>query len=397
MKILLVDDEPFALRLIGHQLAQLGFTEVVALEDSQAALARLEGDIAAFELLLLDLQMPGVDGIEFLRHLDRLRFGGGLVLISGEDQRILQTANRLAVGHGLHVLGALHKPVTAAQLKDIIGTREAPAARPRAPRKEYDADRLRHAIANDELVAWFQPKVELATGRLSGVETLVRWQHPEDGLVFPDQFIGLAEEHGLIDHLTRAVLAAALRQARTWQDAGVSLHVAVNVSMDNISSLDFPDFIVSQLAAAGVPASSLVLEVTESRLMKDVLSALDILSRLRLKHIGLSIDDFGTGHSSLAQLRDVPFDELKIDKGFVHGAHQDASCRAIVEASLNMARQLSMRSVAEGVEDKDDWDQLRAMGCDVAQGYFIAKPMPGEKIVPWLAEWELRRGALAGI
>lgn len=147
---------------------------------------------------------------------------------------------------------------------------------------------------------------------------------------------------------------------------------------------------------AGIPPSSMVLEVTESRLMKDPLVPLDILTRLRLKHIRLSIDDFGTGHSSLAQLRDIPFDELKVDRGFVHGAHCHAPLRAILEASLGMARQLGMKTVAEGVEDRLDWDFLRTAGCDLAQGYFIAKPMPAERIVDWMPEWGSRRHELSG-
>jgi EAL domain-containing protein (putative c-di-GMP-specific phosphodiesterase class I) len=229
------------------------------------------------------------------------------------------------------------------------------------------------------------------------VEALVRWQHPKDDLVFPDQFITTAEEHGLIDELTRVVLTAALQQARIWQDAGLHLRVAVNVSMDNISSLEFPDFVARTAAKAGVPLTNLVLEVTESRLMKNPLAALDILTRLRLKHISLSIDDFGTGHSSLAQLRDIPFDELKVDRGFVHGAWRDSSLRAIFEANLGMAQQLGMKTVAEGVEDLEDWDFLCAAGCDLAQGYFIARPMPAEEIMGWLPTWESRLNKLMAI
>jgi EAL domain-containing protein (putative c-di-GMP-specific phosphodiesterase class I) len=181
-----------------------------------------------------------------------------------------------------------------------------------------------------------------------------------------------------------------LRQARLWQDAGLHLHVAVNVSMNNLGSLEFPDFVARAALNAGVQPASVVLEVTESRLMKNPLEALDILTRLRLKRIGLSIDDFGTGHSSLAQLRDIPFDELKIDRSFVHGAWRDSSLRAIFDASLGMAKQLGMKTVAEGVEDRDDWDFLRATGCDMAQGYFIARPMPADDLPAWIQAWEMR-------
>jgi EAL domain-containing protein (putative c-di-GMP-specific phosphodiesterase class I) len=225
---------------------------------------------------------------------------------------------------------------------------------------------------------------------LVGVEALVRWQHPEQGLVFPDRFIATAEENGLIDALTHEVLVNSLAQARRWTDRGLDLRVAVNVSMDNLTALDFPDNVARALAAARLSPSRLVLEITESQLMKDPRAALDSLTRLRLKRIGLSIDDFGTGHSSLARLRDIPFDELKMDRGFVNGVSGDASLRAIVEATLAMARQLGMKSVAEGVETRADWDLLRGLGCDVAQGYWIGRPMPGHALLDWRDDWQRR-------
>lgn len=395
MRILLLDDDGFALRLVSHQLGELGFNDVTALDSPEVALARLEADPGAFDMVLLDLQMPVIDGIEFVRHLARLRFAGGVALISGEDERILQTAHRLASAHDLQVRGALHKPITPAQLEVLLGS-PAGTARPatRPTRKSYSAERLAQGIRGGELVNVYQPKVEFASGRLVGVETLVRWQHAEDGMVFPDQFIPLAEEHHLIDDLTRAVLEVAITEAAGWARTGLGMHVGVNISMDNLNSLDFPDFVAQRLAAAGVAPRVLVLEVTESRLMTNAVAALDILTRLRLKHIGLSIDDFGTGHSSLSQLRDIPFDELKVDRGFVHGAARNPANRAILEGSLGMARQLGIRSVAEGVEDREDWDLMRALGCDLAQGYFIARPMPPSALPKWMEEWEARRPAL---
>ena len=389
MNILLIDDEPFALKLLARQLVNLGFEEVIPCEHAHDALAALESGVKAIELVFCDLQMPHMDGVEFVRHLARIGYAGGLVLVSGEDERILQAAEKLAKAHKLNVLGTLHKPVSPEQLQHILDGKPRRVAR--ALRAVYEPDELRRAIADGELVNYYQPKVALATGSVAGVETLVRWQHPQDGLVFPDEFIAVAEEHGIIDELTRVVLTGALRQARLWQDAGLSLHVAVNVSMDNLTTLEFLDFVVHEVGKAGVPFTSLVLEVTESRLMTDPLAPLDILARLRLKRIGLSIDDFGTGYSSLAQLRDIPFNELKVDGSFVHGACRDTSLRAIFKASLGMARRLGMKTVAEGVEDQADWDFLCAAGCDLAQGYFIAKPMPGADLAGWIADWDAHR------
>jgi EAL domain-containing protein (putative c-di-GMP-specific phosphodiesterase class I)/FixJ family two-component response regulator len=397
MKTLLIDDEPFVLKVLARQLANLGLQDIVTHDRAADALARLEDGTEEIGLIFCDLQMPEMDGVEFVRQLVRIHYDGGLVLVSGEDKRILQTVEKLSQAHHLNVLGALNKPVSTAQLQQVLNNQPARSFTPRAARKSYSSEALRRAIADGQLVNYYQPKVDIASGAVTGVETLVRWRHPEDGLVFPDQFIATAEEHGLIDDLTRVVLTNALQQARIWQRAGLNLRVAVNVSMDNLDALEFPDFVARATAQAGVPAANLVLEITESRLMKNPLAALDILTRLRLKHIGLSIDDFGTGHSSLAQLRDIPFDELKVDRSFVHGAGRDASLRAIFEASLGMAKQLGMKTVAEGVEDQADWDFLRADGCDIAQGYFIAKPMPAEHMTDWLAKWEIRRRDLVAI
>lgn len=397
MKILVVDDEPFALRLVTHQLGRMGFVEVVAHDRAAEALALLQSDVHAADVVLLDLQMPEMDGVEFVRHLAALRFPGGLILLSAEDERIIETVRKLAQAHSLDVLGALHKPVAPDQLQRLLGgAARTPTRTPRRETTRYSPVRLMQAITGGELRNVYQPQVELATGRVVGVETLVRWQHPEDGVIGPDQFIPLAEEYHLTDDLTRTTLVQALAQARAWMEAGLDLHLSVNVSMDNLGALDFPDFVARALATAGVAPQRLVLEVTESRLMTNTIAALDILTRLRLKHIGLSIDDFGTGHSSLAQLRDIPFDELKLDLGFVHGALHDAAKRTILEANLGMAHQLGMRTVAEGIEDREDWDLLRGLGCQLAQGYFVARPMPGSQLPGWLVEWEGRQGELTG-
>jgi EAL domain-containing protein (putative c-di-GMP-specific phosphodiesterase class I) len=170
--------------------------------------------------------------------------------------------------------------------------------------------------------------------------------------------------------------------------------MAVNVSMDSLASLDFPDMVLAHVGRAGVEMASLTLEITESRLMRDMRAQLDTLARLRLKRVRLSIDDFGTGHSSLVQLRDVPFNELKLDRSFVTGAADNGSLKAIVAATVAMAGQLGMTSVAEGIESREDWDFLRKLGCDVAQGYFIARPMFGDELPAWAQGWALRRGTL---
>ena len=389
MKVLVLDDEPFMGRLLARMLGDMGFRQVVTCDSGHRALELLDGPNADVNLILCDLNMPEMDGVEFMRNLVGRRYAGSLILVSGEDERILQTAERLVKANHLSVLGHLQKPAQPAHLSALLARWSPSAATvPRLAKKQYGPDELRAAIANHELVNFYQPQVAVASGQVVGVETLVRWRHPSDGLILPDQFIGVAEEHDLIDDLTRVVLVGALSQARVWQEASLHLRVAVNLSMDNLTSLAFPDFVAAVTAEAGIAPPDVVLEVTESRLMKNPMALLDILTRLRLKRFSLSIDDFGTGHSSLAQLGDIPFNELKIDRSFVHGACRNDTIRALFNASYGVAKQLGMEIVAEGVEDREDWDFLRHTGCDLAQGYFIARPMPAADLPGWMVAWE---------
>jgi EAL domain-containing protein (putative c-di-GMP-specific phosphodiesterase class I)/DNA-binding NarL/FixJ family response regulator len=397
-KIVLVDDDPLMLKLLNTMLAQLGYKRVVSCDSGQKALRQITAAHEGTDLIFLDINMPGMDGIEFIRRLTQCRYGGSVILVSGENSRILASVERLIEAHQLIALGQLQKPVRPAELAALMSRLEpniGQSSVKRTRQHSYSAEQFRVAISNGELVNYYQPKVSLATGEPVGVESLVRWQHPTDGLIFPDQFLGLAEEHGLLTEVTRVVLSESMKQARAWWQEGCQLHVAVNVSMDDLASLDFPDVADALAASVGVEPHVVTLEVTEGQVMRQLSTVLDVLTRLSLKRFRLSIDDFGTGHSSLAQLRDLPFDELKVDRGFVHGASIDGTRRAICSASLGMAHQLQMQVVGEGIETRDDWDFLSQLGCDIGQGYFIARPMPAADIVDWISAWRTRTALTA--
>lgn len=390
MKIWVVDDDAFVAELLRRQLAALGFEDVQVFVESPAALTALAPDPSQAALIFLDLKMPCMDGIQFIHELGRLGYTGRLALVSAQEERILQAASRAAVTQGLLKPALIEKPITQARLREFLDSAR-PSPEPEASQSpDFTSAELQGAVANGEMVVVYQPKVMFVTGALVGVEALVRWQHPRLGLIMPGHFIAALERLGGIDELFWAVLRMALDQRRRWSEHGLDLSVAVNVSMSSLSRLNFPEMLAAEAQAAGVAPGWLTLEITESELPRDGDTTLDILARLRLNGLGLSIDDFGTGHSSMLSLRDVPFDELKLDAGFVHDGARHKSRQAIVQASVAMARSLGMRSVAEGVETLEDWRFARAQGCDVAQGYFVARAMPGDELPRWREDWVQR-------
>jgi diguanylate cyclase (GGDEF)-like protein len=248
------------------------------------------------------------------------------------------------------------------------------------------AGELRRAIEEEELVLHYQPKAELATGCVVGVEALVRWQHPERGFIPPNDFVPIAERTGLIKPLSRHVLATALRQSGAWRDAGLDLHVAVNLTIPDLLDLELPDLIGRLLTEAHVRPDQLELEITESTILADPFRVRQVLSRLNEMGLRIAIDDFGTGYSSLAYLRRLPVHTIKIDRSFVMDMCENASDATIVRSTIDLGRNLDLDVVAEGVESQQAWNALRAQGCTLAQGYFISKPLPADELAGLLAE-----------
>jgi len=386
MNVMLIDDNAMALRLLEIQTRAVCPDCVLTFQTAVEAMRILSVNPNATDLVICDLQRSGLDGIGVLRHLAELSFSGSIVLLTSENDQMVHLAEQFGLAHHLNILAGFRKPMTMKQCRQVLERSAAHKAQGTRPRPGmYSEDELRGGLTRGEFCNYYQPKVDLNTGALTGVEA--RWQHPVDGLVSPEHFMPLVEELGLIGWLTTIVLDAAFGQVSAWAEAGLDLTVAVNVSMDNLLDPSFPDQVAQSAKHHGVPPSSLVLEVTEGRIMRDRRAALDVLMRLRVHRIGLSIDDFGTGSSCLAQLRDMPFDELKIDRSIVCGAPHRPVLRAIVGASCRLGQKLGMRVVAEGVEDREDWDHMRNIGGDLAQGYFIARPMPPEAVLGWARGW----------
>ena len=385
-RVLVIDDNAFSRTVVARTFQNLGVESVAGAENGIDALRYLESQ--SVDLILCDLNMPEMDGIEFLRHLSESGYRGNIVLVSGEDRRVLDTVENLAQAHRLNVLGALEKPIGADSLSRLLKdiSKDKPEALQRAVER-VTRDDLAAAIENGELVVFYEPKISVAGKKLIGVECLVRWRRKDGSIVPPGMFIPLAEECGLVEGVTRTVIQQAIRQADIWAKQGFEIKVAVNLSVLNLQNTSFPDFVSELLAATSVAPGNLILEITETQIMQDVLAPLETLTRLRLKGLSLSIDDFGTGYSSLEQLKRIPFTEMKIDRAFVRGAANDPSARAILESSVNLGRRLGMHVVAEGVETEADWDLVACLGIDTVQGYFFAQPMPADRFLAWVQEF----------
>ena len=392
MSALVIDDEELMRDFLCMAVEKSGVGRVVPAGSGPDALYQIELSQHTIDLVICDLQMPGMDGIEVIRQLADEGFSGGIVLVSGEDKRVLKTAESMAELRGLNVIGSLEKPVPVHSIVSLMNKYALSERKTSWSMPDVAADELETAIHSGEITAYYQPQIEVKTGRIAGVEALARWLHPERDVILPDVFITIAERHDLIDALTDSIISQATKQGALWHRQGCDFNIAINVSVNNLRHLDFPDRLSDIVSEAGIDINKLVLEITESQLVKDLGTCLDVLTRLRLKGPVLSIDDFGTGYASMENLRRMPFDELKIDRAFVNGASADDTARAILESSVFLAKQLAMKTVAEGVETESDWRLITGLGCDVVQGYYIAPPMDAATFDAWLPEYLKQSG-----
>lgn len=377
--LLAVDDEAGFLELI-EQIGEGVGCDVITADTAASFRDQLTRRQPA--LILLDLQMPGMDGIEALRYLARQGINSGILLVSGMDQRVLASARQLGDSLGLRMLGTLQKPAMLDDIEALLTKHLEPGAR-------ISVEELRNAIDEHELLVHYQPKL-LRAGhdwRVGAAEALVRWRHSRLGLLYPAEFLALAEQSGLIADMTDFVLTDAIRQIGHWRKQKLHLAAAVNLSPRLVQDLEFPDRLVRILKEFDVPSTQLMLEVTEAASLDDPELVMDIFTRLRVKGVGLSLDDFGIGLSSLTQLYKMPFSEVKIDGELIAEIVGSKPAATVVRAIVDLAHNLSLTVCAEGVENARAFDFLDQCGCDALQGEYIAKAMPAAEMESFISVW----------
>lgn len=386
-RMLIIDDEPALGQLFARAAIECGY-EAFFTSDAEEFRNRVHSWVPSH--IVLDLNMPGVDGIEVLRFLASERSTAQIVIASGFDLKVVESARKLGTERGLSVVETIRKPIRADELRRIFSDL----------RDEDDwltEEAIIRAVNERQFFLAYQPKVRFVPeapywNDVYGFEALIRWRHPVRGEISPVEFIPAAEGFGVIDRLTDNVFDLAFAQVRAWTTAGHGFTVSVNVSAENLHEADFVDQLVERCQDSGVRPENFVIELTETAAMGDVALAMDILTRLRIKGFSLAMDDFGTGYSSLVQLQQLPFSELKIDRAFIKEIHKSVQSKAIANAMINLGHNLDLSVVAEGIDDPDAMRILAELNCDIAQGFLISKPMTAERVDEWLKTIESAPG-----
>lgn len=381
---LIADDEPAIRDYVASVARQAGF-EVKLAGSGDELLGLLSEPFP--HVIILDLNMPNTDGVQVMRKLASRGLDSKLIIFSGSDLRVIEASSEIARQHGLVIGAILQKPIRKAELLSVLQRLNQESA-------PFSSGMLRACLDANLITLHYQPKISLPACEVIGCEALLRCVDPVGRAVAPETVIAVAESGGMIDEVTEWVFREAIEQRQRWSRQGSDLGIAVNLSARSTFNQSLPELLSQICSEQRTPSEAVTIELTETAVMSDRLSAMETMVRLRLKGFRLSIDDFGTGYSSLLRLKQLPFTELKIDKSFVIALHSSRDNPVIVKAMIQLAENLEMRSVVEGVEDKTALDFAARSGCNEAQGYFIGRPMPGPEVPGFIKAWAWRRDSL---
>lgn len=387
--VLVVDDDPVVCAIAESYFLESGATETAIAYNGKEAADAVEQRGCPFDFILLDLKMPVMDGVQFLRHMYERSYKGAIGIASGENAATLSLATNLARKQGLNVVGQITKPLDRTRLGTLVsGPWPSQKTSSTSTSTALSARDLEIALSGGQIKAHYQPQCCASTGRLLGIEALARWCHPELGMLAPYHFISLAEDNDLMPALTHQMMANIVADMEGFNAIDPDLTISINLGAGVLNDTSFPDVVTSLFDQSGGDRSRLILELTESKLIEDSVNSLEVLARLDLAGFELSIDDFGTQFSNIDQLTKSPFKELKVDRQFVHLAASDERSRATVQSCVSLGKELGMRIVAEGVETAEDWRCVASLGVHVIQGYLIAKPAPIDTLMSWAKSYQ---------
>ncbi|RQO76308.1 two-component response regulator [Aquitalea sp. FJL05] len=379
--VLIVEDSQLHRLLATELCSQLGFSSIRHAANGEEGMAQVRQQVP--DLMLLDLEMPRMDGVQVMQQLALEKLTPYIILTSGKDYMLISTLELMGCGLGLPVLGGLKKPLQAGAMQDLLARLCQQSAKAKESCALYDPDAIRLALQEQQIIPYYQPKIDLDSSQLKGAEMLARWQHPSRGLVMPGSFIPVIEQHGWATELTLSMLDQGLLQWQEWARQGLRLPLSINLSARSLQGSTLIGEMESRLHRSKVPARYITFEITETAIADNLPEAIGIAARLRLAGFGLSIDDFGTGFATLQQLTHFPFTELKIDQSLVTSISSKPHLQAIANSIIELGQRMQLTTVAEGIETRQDMELMQARGCNLGQGYFIARPMEAALLQPW--------------
>jgi EAL domain-containing protein (putative c-di-GMP-specific phosphodiesterase class I)/CheY-like chemotaxis protein len=371
-------------------LGSLGASRVIDVADGAMALRGCQGGLSpTVNVAIVDLALPGMDGLELIRNLATIDSDARLIVVGAQPANLMFSVETLAQAYGVELLGTIAKPVSAPKLKALLEN-YAPLAQPddeRAIAPGFTFSEVGIGLQKRQFEPYFQPKIELATGLVKGLEVFARWRHPEHGVLGPSAFIDALEQNNRIDFLDWSMIEMSVERCRWFQDQGIPISISVNLAPETLAHPNFVRQITACVGRHRVLPDYLTFEMPESSVLNTDPNFIERLVRLRMMGFGLAIDDYGTGRSNLQLLARIPFSELKIDRSFVDGASKKRALGTVLRSCLGLAHSLERMSVAVGVETRQDWDFLQGLGCTYAQGYHIANPMAADAFPGWLEDW----------
>ena len=375
---LVVDDEPIQRQIAGRLLRVLTVGDVIETDDGAQALEIIQNRGTHVDLVVCDLDMPKMDGMEFIRRLADIAESPALIINSSHKAEILDSVGRMGKAYGIRVLGSLEKPLTRSALEPLLLKIATSGVQMDGPVARETALDLAKCLAEGRFTPFFQPKLRFEDGQVTAAETLIRLQMGDGEIIAPDRFIADVVEQGLITEVTLALFDATLAIVGGWNRVGQHPHISFNLSPESLDDVDFGGNLHRRVSAAGISSKDITFEIVESEISRDFRRAMENTTRLRMLGFGLSIDDFGTGFSSMEQLGMLPFTELKVDRSFVTGICDNPQKQAMVNSTVRMAKDLKLTVVAEGIETEAEADFVQAAGCDYGQGYWLSRPIPAD-------------------